>query len=407
MRAAVNLLQERYRLNSMFLWREMEGVLSEGILALGEGDYRTKVMEQNDETRHLLLNKALELHPDQNVRPVWSWPELDKCSSQYLACLPHSQTSFTSAEFSEGVAAHLCVPSPACSTRMGEVVLGRQVVDKFGDEVISAKLCGDGWRTRHTQMEKLIIKKCAWAGVPIQSEVFHLFSQVIPQRGLSRIERGRKRNGIVPDFKFPGWGAGEETFLAELKGISSNKSRYPRNPRPATRAVDRRAAGLTAEYERKARKCDTEYCGTVPGQVGPVLAKLQSYGEVTGFCFGKWGEVSKEIHSLIHQLAGARLLLPGLVKPMGKKGKKMEDSAILAEFVSSLRREFSCTGVRAQSRLLLDRLDLLAGEGAGEGARRRRAAAAAEGAAAAERSAQRVAMLESREVVRRGRFMGR
>ena len=112
-------------------------------------------------------------------------------------------------------------------------------------------------------------------------------------------------------------------------------------------------------------------------------------------------------HSLIHQLAGARLLLPGLVKPMGKKGKKMEDSAILAEFVSSLRREFSCTGVRAQSRLLLDRLDLLAGEGAGEGARRRRAAAAAEGAAAAERSAQRVAMQESREVVRRGRFMGR
>ena len=92
---------------------------------------------------------------------------------------------------------------------------------------------------------------------------------------------------------------------------------------------------------------------------------------------------------------------------MGKKGKRMEDSAILAEFVSSLRREFSCTGVRAQqSRLLLDRLELIAGEGAAEGARRRRAAAAAEEAAAAERSAQRVAMQESREVVRRGRFMG-
>ena len=56
---------------------------------------------------------------------------------------------------------------------------------------------------------------------------------------------------------------------------------------------------------------------------------------------------------------------------------------------------------------LLDRLDLLAGEGAGEGAGRRRAAAAVEGAAAAERAAQRVAMLESREVVRRGRFMSR
>ena len=89
MSASVNLLQERYRLNSMFLGREMEGVLSEGILALRVGDYRTKVMEQNDETINLLLNKALEL---------------DKCSSQYLACLPpHSRTSFTSAEFTEAV----------------------------------------------------------------------------------------------------------------------------------------------------------------------------------------------------------------------------------------------------------------------------------------------------------------
>ena len=77
------------------------------------------------------------------------------------------------------------------------------------------------------------------------------------------------------------------------------------------------------------------------------------------------------------------------------------------EVVSSSRREFSCTGVRAQSRLLLDPLDLLAGEGAGEGARRMRAAAAVERAADAERSAQRVALQESREVLRRGRFLSR
>ena len=51
--------------------------------------------------------------------------------------------------------------------------------------------------------------------------------------------------------------------------------------------------------------------------------------------------------------------------------------------------------------ILLDRLDLLAGEGAGEGAGRRRAADAVEGAAAVERAAQRVTMLESREMVRK------
>ena len=57
--------------------------------------------------------------------------------------------------------------------------------------------------------------------------------------------------------------------------------------------------------------------------------------------------MSKDVHNAIHQFPGARLLLLGLVKPMGKK---LEDSALLTEFVSQLSREFSCTGVRAQSR---------------------------------------------------------
>ena len=94
------------------------------------------------------------------------------------------------------------------------------------------------------------------------------------------------------------------------------------------------------------------------GQVGPVLAKLQSFGEVTGFCFGKWGEMSSALHDLIHRLARRRLVLPGLRRKVGRSGQELEDSALLAEFVGSLRRQFSFTGVRAQSRFLLDRLDL-------------------------------------------------
>ena len=101
------------------------------------------------------------------------------------------------------------------------------------------------------------------------------------------MREGGKGRELFPIFKLLGREAGEEAFLAEIKCLSSNKSRNPRNSRPATRAVDRRAAGLTAEYERKAKKCDRDYCGTAPGEVGPVLAKLQSFGEVTGFCFGK------------------------------------------------------------------------------------------------------------------------
>ena len=92
---------------------------------------------------------------------------------------------------------------------------------------------------------------------------------------------------------------------------------------------------------------------------------------------------------------------------MGRSGKELEDSALLAEFVGSLRRQFSFTGVRAQSRLLLDRLDVLAGAGVGEDARRNRAAAAVERGARNEREAQAVSIRECREIVRRGRFMER
>ena len=73
-------------------------------------------------------------------------------------------------------------------------------------------------------------------------------------------------------------------------------------------------------------------------------------------------------------------------------------------FTSYLRRDFSFCAVRAQSRLLLDRLELLDGEGVGDVARRRLAASAADRAADRVRQAQVTAMRQSRAVVRRGRI---
>ena len=60
---------------------------------------------------------------------------------------------------------------------------------------------------------------------------------------------------IVPDFKIsqiePG-GDREVPRIWELKAISSCKTRYPRNPRPEGRAVDRRSDLLQGEYLKKA-----------------------------------------------------------------------------------------------------------------------------------------------------------
>ena len=87
-------------------------------------------------------------------------------------------------------------------------------------------------------------------------EVFNLFAGSIPQEGLSRMERGRKVQSIVPDMRVS---IPEEGNLVRrlhgIKLICSSKTRYTihREGQDATRAVDNRSGELNAEYLSKAR----------------------------------------------------------------------------------------------------------------------------------------------------------
>ena len=42
---------------------------------------------------------------------------------------------------------------------------------------------------------------CKWAGLPAETEVYNLFSRLIPQQGLARYERNRQRQAIIPDLR--------------------------------------------------------------------------------------------------------------------------------------------------------------------------------------------------------------
>ena len=79
---------------------------------------------------------------------------------------------------------------------------------------------GDGFRLRHDGIKMKIKSLLQWAGVRAKCGVFNEFAGLIPQQGLNR-------------------------------------------------AVDRRAAGLTADYLRKARNIDQQYCGTPAPPPGP------------------------------------------------------------------------------------------------------------------------------------------
>ena len=142
-------------------------------------------------------------------------------------------------------------PSPACCNRVGERI-GRSTVDLYGDKVMAAQLPGDTWRIRHDTIKIELNRLMLWCSMRSTCEVFGLFSHLIPQEGLNRLERGRARQGIVPDFliELQSQTGGKVSRLAELKVINCCPTRY--SPRDKTKAVNRRANLLQGEYKKKA-----------------------------------------------------------------------------------------------------------------------------------------------------------
>ena len=398
---AWDILEREAKGMADFLGQEVEGVMAVTVDGVGEGrtdgSTRKKLVEQREKTRGLVLGKALEQHPDQRARPVLVWPQLDKLSSAWLLAFPGPHSGLPSTVFSEAVCGHLCLPSPACRDRLGERV-GKTVVDLFGDKVMAEKLHGDTWRIRHDNVKSELNRLCVWSQLPATCEVFGLFSHLIPQVGLNRIEKGRKRQGMVPDFQFqvPCPTGGKVSRLAELKVISCCPTRYPSVA--GAKAVDRRSNLLQGEYKKKARDADKQYVGTAEGSVGPVENKLLQYGDLQGLVVGAFGECSQDLHTLVQTIAEARVKSLGLAR--GRQGTEAE----LGIVVGQVRRMLSTTSVRAQAQCLLARMSQV-GEGVGQAAKRRRWAAAEDERMRKERMAQWIGRVRGRNIVERGQFL--
>ena len=370
------------------------------------GSTRGKVTEERDTTRGELIKKGLAVHPrqDRTNRPVWSWLQRDKLSAAWLQALPSPDTSLSSGEFSEAAAAVLCLPSPACADRLGQVVTGRKVVDLYGEEVLSTTLTGDHFRKRHDAFKMKLFRLCQWAGLSAEVEVFNLFSASIPQEGLNRMERGRKIQSIVPDMRITIPVEGNPVQrLHEIKIISSSKTRYNpnRQGQEASRAVDTRAGQLTLEYLAKARSTDQKYCGTAPGDTGPVETKLGTMGNVEGIVVGAFGEGSDALHALIHHMALSRVRVAG--PQLGRRGQLRTEAAEVAITTSFLRRTLSVCGVQGQARTLLGRLEVL-GPGAAAAAGRRNFALVLERRWSNQRRAEALCAAQGKAVLRRGHF---
>ena len=278
------------------------------------------------------------------------------------------------------------------------------MVDLYGEVVQATALPGDHWRKRHDKFKMMVQRLCVWSGLDCEVEVFNLFAGSIPQEGLSRMEKGRKLQSIVPDLRISLPEEGNFVpSLHELKMISSSKTRYGprREGQEARRAVDVRADQLHQSYVAKARNTDRKYCGTLQGAVGPVERKLASMGEVKGLVLGAFGEASEATHSLIHHLAESRVRVAG--PQLGRRGQMRSEEAEIALATSFLRRTLSISAVKGQAFSLLGRLEGL-GPGAAGAAQRRTFATQMEVRWRNLRQAQALSVSQGRDLLRRGQL---
>ena len=91
-------------------------------------------------------------------------------------------------------------------------------------------------------------------------------------------------------------------------------------------------------YRHKAHKIDRKYCGTDPDHVGPLPQRLESFGPITSFVAGQFGDVYDDFHDLLNKLVTTKSAHMAQLE-----GRSVSESE--RGFLFSLLRHISCKHV--------------------------------------------------------------
>ena len=199
-------------------------------------------------------------------------------------------------------------------------------------------------------------------GVGATPEVYGLFAPLLPQVARDHYDQlpKRKRQGIVPDMRVTcrQQAAGPmQSVLVELKTLHYAPTTYPTCEERCA-AVERRAGRIGAEYLGRARALDRRWHHTLPDSQGPIETRLRTYGEVRGLVFGSWGEASPDVSWLLAEAADIGVSRSRAFCPADDEDAP---NALKAKFAGTLRRRWGMMALRANARLLLERLSFVGG----------------------------------------------
>ena len=165
----------------------------------------------------------------------------------------------------------------------------------------------------------------------------------------------------------------------DFNKIFAGPTRYPVGKHD--KQVDRRARELPGSYRRPLEQLDAQHHGTLPGQVGPLVTRLNGFGDLHCLVAGAWGEGSKDLHSLIEICVESEV--QHLIRSTGQAEMEGQRSVLTSQF----RRLISTGIVRAQAQCLLSRVGVIS-PAARQAAQRREGAARRERQRQEERRAQ-------------------
>ena len=197
-----------------------------------------------EQVRFRILEEAIRLLSRLDFRRL-AFASVDSTAGMWCYCIPIANFRPTEAETLEIAAAYFGMPSPVAASMEGHTIWSkngsaRGVCGKYGQQLVSLQLVGDGWNAAHGFFKHALCQILRDLKVEFDCEVFGLFSALIPQgpRRASLDADTRRaaetRQGMVPNFKIvAGFVAhrlgiqAASSFLAELKFIPLGRTRYP------------------------------------------------------------------------------------------------------------------------------------------------------------------------------------